>query len=655
VTRLQEAVEERTGYTVAEKGRLDLLEAAATEGRALRRELDLIGWSVLDYLSGQPQELRFEERKKMAQQARMVWAQDPQAGAAVDLSNDFVFGRGVPRPKCRDEAVQEVVDEAWADPDNQAVLTSYEAQIALNTDLELQSNLFLLMFDGGEDGKVKLGLLDHDTVENAVRDPQNRLRVLYYVAKTRHFEWDFTHDRPALPGAGGKPLVSKTMYYDHWRNVADAEEEEREEPLPKPPKEKHADGKVRHVAVNRTAEMAFGVPRMRRTIRWFTAYNDLLKARVDMAQAAAAFIMKRKVQGTPTQLAKLAAKAVSRRSDLAESGTLTGPRPASVLSESETVEHEPLSLDSGAANAAQDAQMIRAQVSAATHFPQHYFGGEPGSLAGATAAELPVIKHIEGRQEVWEGVFRWFIDRVIEKAVDDGRLDRYIEGEAAGGQGAEAIGSPNGGAPEWAPDLGAPAGSPYLGEAHEDQADDERSTERDLSYEFSMPNALKRMMADLVGAVTNIARTFDPNNTNVELSRILLAIVLGEGLEVEDPQGLVERIFPEDYVDPAVAAAQAAAQGGGPPGEGEPPTATGADGEQHGAGNPYGAPMNSPYPEEMAQGLSEARFGDLSDVLQVRQRGRVTEVERMFNEEVRSVVDEALAGLLAGASTNGKH
>ena len=70
-------------------------------------------------LSGQSQEARFEERIKLGRQAANVCAQGPRAGAAVDLSNDFTFGRGVGKPRCRNEAVQEVVDEAWDDADNQ--------------------------------------------------------------------------------------------------------------------------------------------------------------------------------------------------------------------------------------------------------------------------------------------------------------------------------------------------------------------------------------------------------------------------------------------------------------------------------------------------------------------------------------------------------
>jgi hypothetical protein len=692
VTRLQEAVEVRTGKTVIDQGRVELLEAAAKEGFALRRELDLIGWSVMDYLGSQPQEVRFEERIKMARQARNVWAQDPQAGAAVDLACDFTFGRGVSKPRCRDEAVQEVVDEAWDDADNQLVLTSYEAQIAANTDLELQSNVFLLMFDEGEDGKVKLSLLNHDTVEQVVRDPDNRLRVLYYLAKVQKQAWDFDNDRPAFPDmmrGGGLP---HSMYYAHWKNVEVADEDGgREEKVPRPPDAKLGHGKVRHVAVNRTTEMAFGVPTMRRTIRWFTAYNDFMKARVDMAQAAAAFIMKRTAKGSPEQLAKLAAKSVSRQADLPvdpDVGVgMAGPKPASILTENESLVHENMRLDSGAGNATQDGQMLRSQISAATHFPQHYLG-DAGSanLATATSMELPVLKHIEGRQEVWEGVFRWFVDRVIEKAVDDGRLDRYADEEPLP---EEVSGQPVFGPESGAPDLGSPAGAPQLPpgpavpmmQAHEDAPMDEARTERDLGYEFSMPNPLKRAMSDLVTSVSNIAKTFDPNNTNSELSRILLAVCLGEGLEMEDPQSAVERIFPEDYQDPAIAAAQA--QMGGAPGA--PPGFPGQEGDQHQAANPYGAPMQGTPPEQVQQALdlrslstdalwdlqwklpeghpireaaravSEARYRDLPEMLQLAQRGRGEGLDKLFNEEVSPVVDEVLTGLMHPGNGNGKH
>lgn len=711
LNRLQEAVEQRTGLRVEQRERVTHLEEAALEGRALRRELDLLGWNVLDYLSGQEQEVRFDQRIKMAKQARMVWATDPQAGAAVDLSNDFVLGRGLPRPKARDEKVQEAIDDAWDDPDNRLVLTSYEAQTALNTDLELQCNIFPLMFDEGEDGKIKLGLLDHDTVESAVRDPDNRLRILYYMAKRERRGWDFDNDRPSAKptdvlGDDGK---RKVLYYDHWANVEQAKEDEaREEPVPEPPPQKRADGKVKHVALNRTSEMAFGVPTMRRTMRWFTAYNDFMKARVDMAQAAAAFIMKRDIKGTPQQLASLAARSLSRRgAEFAQENVATGPANASILNENEELKHETFNLNSGASNAQIDGQMIRAQTSAATRWPQSYYGDAASSnLATATSLELPVLKHVEARQEIWESMVRWFVDRVIERAVEVGKLDRYSDEDESNTElGGQAAYNGNG---QQTGDLGGPAGPLWSQQAHEDAADDERRTERDLTYEFSMPNPLQRALADIVNAVATVARTFDPNNTNTELSRSLLALVFTE-LGIEDPVKAVDRILPEGYVDPMIAAAQQAQQppepppdqfgppGGSPFGGQQPPGFQGADQQRHGQGNAYGAPQRSQPPGQayqsqfMSQGwvdlaqvpaellvewqqrmdpanpllpaireasirqfndswLDEARFRDLPEVLQMQQRGRLSELEKLFEQEVGAVADEALVGLTSSAN-----
>ena len=145
-----------------------------------------------------------------------------------------------------------------------------------------------------------------------------------------------------------------------------------------------------------------------------------------------------------------------------------------------------------------------------------------------------------------------------------------------------------------------------LGEALEGQDEDEEDTARDLSYEFKMPSPLRRLMGDLVGAVMNVAKTFDPNNTNMELSRALLAEAL-TAMEFEDVQKWVDKIFPDGYVDPAVAAAQAGpeAPGGGSPfGEFAPPPGAGGQVPGDPAGNPYGAPQRAQSPEQT--GLAES-------------------------------------------------
>lgn len=611
--RLSSIVEERTGYTFVPGERLELLESSDRERRTLQRELDLLAYTALDYVGGQPQELKAVERRKLAQKALVVWMRDPLAGAAIDLMNDFVFGRGIPKPKANDKLVQEVIDEAWDDPDNQEVLTTVDAQTRMGTDLSLRANVFLQVFDDGEDGKVKLSWLKHDLVEGTTRDPEVPQRILFFIANAEPYQdWDYERDQPIVQLSANQQLPK--VYYPHWRNVELVEEEAGRglRPMPNmPPESKIGDGKIFHIAINRTTDMTLGHPPMDRLLRWFNAYNRFMDARVDMMEASAAFIMKRKVKGTPTQLGKIATQALSRRSALGaaaspETNFQEGPNPASVISENDTVDHEPFKLDSGAANAAQDAQMLRASVSAGTRFPQSMFGDASNSnLATATSLELPVLKAVESRQEKFEAAIRFFVDRVIERAVETGRISKELADDERAELHAKDPRNRDGQAP-------AEQGEPVLGigEAHEDAQADEAATERNLGYEFAMPSPLKRMMGDLITAVQTIATTFDPNNTNIELSRTLLAIALGEGLELEDPAGAVEKIFPEGYVDPAVEAAQQAAQMGGMGGPpmGQDPNAGefgGADGQQHTGDNPYGAVTGS-RPPEQSMGMTEA-------------------------------------------------
>lgn len=681
----RESVERRTGYVLERKERVDYLQEADSERRMLQRDLDLLGYGVLNADWSTRHELKPAERRRLVQRARVVWQRDPQAGAAVDLMNDFVFGRGLTKPKANDAAVQEVIDEAWDDPDNALILTSYGAQLALGTDLELQCNLFPLLFEDGEDGKVKLGLLDHDTVETVVRDQHNRLRILYYVA--RHFEmkWDFETDQPmmvtpdtgATTAAGNMPDPptrqgsSPTMqnllpgqgvlrYYEHWRNVQDVTDEASDgPPTDLCPDEKLGDGKVYHVSINRGMEMAFGHPRMDRLIRWFNSYNNFMDARVDIMAASAAFVMKRKVHGTPQQLQKMATQALSRRSSLGmtrDPGMFgeMGPKAAGILNENESVSHEDFNINTNAPAAAQDAQMLRSQISAATRWPASYYGdASQSNLATATSLELPVLVAVESRQRVFEDIVRFFTDRVIERAVDTGRLSAELDNdEVAAKTKIDPAKQP---APENLEPGETDGATTALQQAYQDEGVDEQATMRDLGYEFQMPSPLKRLLSDIVTAVQVIGGTFDPNNTNTELSRTLLTIALQE-LDLEDPAGAVERIFPPGYVDPQVASSQ------GPPGQTPPPFGDlgqqqfgefagldpNADPNQNGlgqdaqnsygggyaGGNPYGAVASSQSPEQVA----EMRVTDESPEFQKRAAERAELIDLMLDDAIGHVL-----------------
>lgn len=477
IGRAIDRLEEFTGLTIVDHEHLRITEAVSREAMVLAQELDEIGYTAMDFVSGRPNEPSPVARRRWAQQARVVWSADPMAGAAVELVNEFSLGRGVARPRAKDDEVQEIIDEFWDDPQNQRVITGWPALVKFGTSLTLQANVWFLIFDDGDDGKVRYSYLIHDTVESAYTDPQNRQRVLFWLARLVEQEWDFGTKR--MKPVTGNP---KLLYYENWGAIEEALVERGATPddaqkymvalrkkvagvepdvdqpqewfggdtdgviknalgtgLDLPAPQEWGEGKVYHVAENQDMEMIFGTPRMRRTIRWMTAYNDFMKARVDMMLAAASFIAQKTVKGTPVAMEKLAARASRATSDLrsvAEGVIAPGtaasmsPQRAGISAMTDSVKFEPMNLNSGAGNAETDGQMLRGQVSAGERFPQHYLG-DVGSanLATATSMELPSLKHIEARMEVVESLLRFGIDRSIDRAVEVGRLDPNQTGD----------------------------------------------------------------------------------------------------------------------------------------------------------------------------------------------------------------------------------
>lgn len=745
VGRILQEVETRSGVTVVDSDRVALLEQAYVDLRAQTRELDLLGYTALAWNTGNTKEMRPESRRAVAQKVLVAWMYDPQLARSISMLNDFTFGRGVPQPRAKDKKVQEVLDEFWNDLDNKILLTSHDGQVAMGTDLSIQSNLFLLIFNNGRDGKIKVGLLAHDSVEDVVRDDDYRLRILYYVARETKQTYDYEQGRYITDTASMARPVLK--YYEHYANVDSLEDGAKRAPA-----EKVGEGRVYHIAVNRTTEMAFGVPEMQRVLRWASAYNDFMAARVDMMKAAAAFVMKRKIKGTPNQLTKMATRAISRTSPLAGIQDPIYPsagRAAGIMNENDLVSHEAMKLDTGASQAAADAAMVHGQIAAGVGLPKHYLGGGDANLALATAMEIFVIKLVESRQEVFEGLYRALFDMVIQKAIDDGRIDetadpadveplpeqvdyaayqeaaadvlvsaglveadqrdevidllaaRVVEGNPTAAQKCKFCKSPATGSFVWA------NGNAYVPwcaghkerarsiivdknndeidrehqivEGIENEAAQERDTKRDLTYEFSMPSPLRRMMSDMVTSIQGIAQTFDPNNTNTELSRVLLAIALGEALEVDDPASLVEKILPEGYVDPLIAMAQQQQGQGGNmfgPGAKGPVPGVPASGDVGADGKGYGAPMKATPPEkvpgtqegrviavrgrdgEVIWNLVEQRDArpDENEALVTQVRGRSVGLDALFDSEVGQVALGELNALMVGASTtNGNH
>lgn len=611
--RVVEAVETRVGHEIVPRDRMSVLESAESDNRVLRKTLEFIGFTLFNNPGSQPSPYQMPNdmlpaaRIFAAGQAQRVWIEDPMAGQQIDLYVSFVFGRGVPTAQAHDDEVQDLFDDTWQDSANQRVLTSHERLVEKGIDLALQSNVYFVLFDGSDgssmDGKVRLSLKRFEDVLDVVRHPVDQYRILYYKVSERLLHYDYSTDSYVPPpGSDGRPQIVYYEAYDAFDEndpVMTAQDQMAADELQalKPPASRLREGKIIHLAVNKTSEMAFGVPRMRRLMRWFTAYNDVLESHVNRMKAMASIYMKQTAKSADKRSLNNLALMIAdphRGAERESPSHIPGPGSGTgVLQENDMVTHTPFKIDSGATDVAASLPQLRAQVSGA--FPPSYYGQDAGELAGAQSVELPVLKFIELDQEAWKGPFKKLAQARIDAAIRVGDLTEWRDPTEDEVQRIDA----------WETDGTSLDGlevNPTTGQV-----------KRDLSFEISLPSPLKRAMADLVAAAVQTATAVDPMGDNPELSRWLFGFILSEALDVDDPQRIVDQVLPrhaDAAEDDSEISTEPGQTRGGPAGGagGEPPTSTGADGDQHSSANPYGAKVNSPQPEQRTPSqISESR------------------------------------------------
>lgn len=576
--RLVETAATRLGlHAVGEQefAQVGQLREAQLDARLARRESQRLGREAISYVGQQDhaQDLEPDDRIGMARQGRYVAQRDAHVLLAHRLRTAFCIGRGIPKPEASDADVQVGFDEFWEDPDNQRELTTYSSQVAKCASLWKQCNIYPVVFDDGLDGAVRLGHLEHDSVVGAIPDPDVPGRTLYY--KVRQYvpaPYDYVKHAPSRAGR------FRIVYYESFEGMAQIEEEGRPAPNP-PPANLLMPGRVFHVAINRDEEQVFGVPELRSNMKWAAAFNDIMSGQVEKAKSAQRFLMKVKAKGATTgnRLLNAALNVTNRRSPLgnssfgeAEDPVASGVKPGGELWENDTLTAEPFALESGGAAAAVDMQGAVDAFAAGTNFPGYWFHGDPGSLAGATGAELPVLKLTDADQEMMEGVVRRLMEHVTKRRIAVGLLAERrtpTPEELA----ANADVGPDG------------------------------LIERDLSFEVKMPDALRRNLPEISQVIADAAATYDPMGQNAPLNRYLLGKTLTQLFDVSDPTPIVDAVFPEGEPLPAPDPANPPPA---PAPSSVPPTSTGPDNKRHTGDNPYGARRQASLIEASIEALA---------------------------------------------------
>lgn len=567
IQSLREGVEERLGLTVID--RAEALELRENTDLLAQREaeLDMVGYDSFNYAGGRPQEMRYDRRQRVAARARTAYAEDPLAFREIEMTADFVFGRGVGVPRAKSKKLQKVIDRAWKDPNNQDKLTGFEAQRALVVDMKTQANIFITRYT--QNGRIRVGFLDHDTVETIVSDPEDRHRDLWYLVAKRIEDWDFETDTYAVSSAITEAGRRKIEYWPHWRNVEIAREERKERKetaLKEPPDEKLVkDVGVYHMRMFRWSESRFGISPFTRHIRFLSAFNKFLETRITMAQASAAFIARKSVKGTPRQITRVATNMVAQLGELGQqqapprfdpaASFPSNPMVGGIQVEDAMSRTEALSLNSGAGNAAQDAQVLRSPISAASGWGQHYIGdASNANLASATTLELPALLMTRSWQEMMDQMYRWFTDSAIEAAVRNGEFpDTVIPDGEAKGTTADTLSEAQWEQIEWcSPEARKKPITELRLWEEEDLEVAKVRTGLDFDYEFTMPYPLRREMGEVTTLVQSTLDMFDTDRTNRDLQRVLMNYLFAQAYEIDNPAKLVEEVMPEEADAPPV-------------------------------------------------------------------------------------------------------
>lgn len=581
IQRAAPRIEEWTGFTVRDAEDVRLMETEYAEARGLADNAEDLALLVTEQLPDAPGGMSPERRRQIARKSQIALLRDPLAGAEADMKANFAFGRGIGRPNAVEEDVQKVIDRAWKDPVNRRKLTGFEAQRHRSNELLTQANLFPAIFE--KNGRVRIAFRDPFLVRNIVVHEQDDELPMYYGIAQHQRKYNFELDMwEAIPPEQIENGREKIRYMKHWRNVTIAEQNDglTDDQTNRPPDSKITPGLVEHFRINRVGQTQWGVPPWARVLRYFSAMGQFTEARVNMAQAAASIIATRTLKGGRKQMMKSATNVLKQTGDMAaarfarrneapnpaspttEPTEAAAPPPAGstwLQNESDTL--QATSLNSGAAGAIQDGQVIRAPIAAQSQIGQHWLGDASATnMATATTLELPALMAIGAWQETFEEMFRWFVNRAIDAAFHAGELGDSMF-----------------------PDSDDPRPNADL-VYEEDQEEMEKRSGLDLSYSFEMPYPGRRNLPDVMGVVNSVAQAYDPGGTNEPLRKSLLEFLFSQGLQSEDPARIVEGILEADqaardkaeqqqaeYDRAQAEAAAAAGQPAPPPGQAAPP------------------------------------------------------------------------------------
>jgi hypothetical protein len=343
---------------------------------------------------------------------------------------------------------------------------------------------------------VKLGQIHPNEITDVIADEKNPLRPRHYKQTTTAYKFDYRQGAYVPIGTPGSTDLNgnRVLYYESLQYPP-------RDGQAQPPAAQLGVGKVLHVAVNKTSFSFRGNSEVWRAVKWAQSLQDYFQWRLTLLRALATFPFKRKVKGGVSAVTQAALRLTQvNRSPLStmENSVTTDPFApppvGSILTENTSEDLSQFRVDSGASNAREDILALRSQVGVGLGLPPHFIG-DVGSanLANATQMEVPVLKTVEARQELFRRVVSVLVNFCIDKAI----IDQAVPGDV------------------------------------------------DRTIKVDMPNVLARNVPLLINAITQITARLDPFALDMKLKRWMFSMSLSY-LGIGDPKTIVDQVYPPD-------------------------------------------------------------------------------------------------------------
>jgi len=360
----------------------------------LELALEDASWMRLMF-TGQ-QEFSREGLKKIRELARMMFAKNPLIKRGVMVKALYVWSQGI-NVRAKNIYINAVLQTFWDDEKNRSELTSHQARMLKEIDLQVEGQLYFVFFTRPTDGRVRVRTLPADEIVDVISNLQDAKSTWYYRR-----EWT---ERKFNLKTGTKETATRKAYYPDWRYHPKAQ-----------PKNIGGVPVQWESPVYFVRTGKFGESEVYAALDWARAYKEFLEDVASLMRAYSRFAWKRITKGKKA-IAAEKAKMASTLASGDSSETNPPPVTGAMALLGEGTDLQPMQVR-GASISPDDGRRLLLMVAASVGLTETFFGDvSVGSLATAKSMDRPTELNMKERQMLWTDILRDIFRYVILQAV----------------------------------------------------------------------------------------------------------------------------------------------------------------------------------------------------------------------------------------------